>query len=686
MLANNGSHFIHSNWATLTPASGWTFVTGDFTGDAKMDALAYQASSGVLSIGRNTGTTFAFTEAATLAPAGGWQLLAGSFAGDGKRDVFGYQPSTGTVWVGTRTGTALNFTQWETLSPAGGWKFQAADFNSDGKTDVLGYFPGNGTLWVGINTGAAFAFQKWAIVAPAADWTFVTANFAGDSRLDLAGYEPVSGTVWVGTNTGTAFSFGQWSTVTPAAGWTFQPGEFSGDTRVDLSGYHPSNGTLWVGSNTGSAFSFAQWGTVTPGPGWQFRPGRFSNTSSSSLARNLVLAGYQPSNGEVVVAANSGGKAELTGYAWPLSAAPGEQVQFFVSGKGSGRAALFRHTATSRGLTSTPMGTATFTPRVRTDAPFAWRDGAGWPVSFSWTVPLSAPSGIYSARLTDPDGDESHITFVVKPPPDHPSGLAVLANINTWLAYNDWGGHSKYSGSANVSFLRPNPAASPVAGGLHLAAGELWILGWLEDAGFHPDAYTDLDFHAGLPAGYHTLIAGTHPEYWSRQMRGQLDGFLAGGGSLLYLGGNGLFENGEYYPDRTGISFRLGVEGGPRSPAIFRALVPAQHERSVLGVATEACVIEGAPYRVKAAGHLLLSGTGLANGQTFGNAGWNTGHGNGKAAAWEVDTRAGPGAIGIPSACTMEPVSVPKSTLPAGLVTLATGMNWKEGGVWKGAD
>jgi hypothetical protein len=334
------------------------------------------------------------------------------------------------------------------------------------------------------------------------------------------------------------------------------------------------------------------------------------------------------------------------------------------------------------------MGTTSFTPRERTTAPEPWRNGAGWPTSFSWTIPASAPSGIYSARLTDPDGDQSHITFVVKPAPTRRSPVAVLANVNTWLAYNGWGGRSKYSGAANVSFLRPNPGASPVAGDLHLTAGELWILGWLEDAGFQPDVYTDIDFHDGLPAGYHTLIADTHPEYWSTQMRGQLDGFLAGGGSLLYLGGNGLFEAGDYYPDRTGMSFRLGVEDGPRSPAMFRALVPPLHERSVLGIATEACGVEGGPYRVKAAGHLLLQGTGLTNGQTFGDYGLNTGYGNGKAAAWEVDTRSGPGAIGLPTRgnCGLEPVFVPPSTLPAGLVTLATGQNWLEAGVWKGAD
>jgi hypothetical protein len=97
----------------------------------------------------------------------------------------------------------------------------------------------------------------------------------------------------------------------------------------------------------------------------------------------------------------------------------------------------------------------------------------------------------------------------------------------------------------------------------------------------------------------------------------------------------------------------------------------------VLGVATERCNAAGSPYRVLAAGHPLFDGTGVVNGSTFGNSGLNTGFGNGKASAWEVDSSSGPGAISV--ACIDETATVPPSGLPAGLTVLASGVPDSDG-------
>ena len=65
-------------------------------------------------------------------------------------------------------------------------------------------------------------------------------------------------------------------------------------------------------------------------------------------------------------------------------------------------------------------------------------------------------------------------------------------------------------------------------------------------------------------------------------------------------------------------------------------------------------------------------------------AGLNTGFGNGKASAWEVDTASGLGAISIPYDCAMDtPAVIPASTLPDGLAILARGVF---DGVGPGAD
>ena len=111
---------------------------------------------------------------------------------------------------------------------------------------------------------------------------------------------------------------------------------------------------------------------------------------------------------------------------------------------------------------------------------------------------------------------------------------------------------------------------------------------------------------------------------------------------------------------------------GPGRLALFRTR--GRPELALLGVATERCSVEGSPFLVRAADHDLFAGTGVANGDVFGDSGLNTGFGNGKASAWEVDTSRGPGATGSrPPGCLLNPEPVAPSVLPDGLVVLATG-------------
>jgi len=227
--------------------------------------------------------------------------------------------------------------------------------------------------------------------------------------------------------------------------------------------------------------------------------------------------------------------------------------------------------------------------------------------------------------------------------------------------------------------MRPNPLASPEAS-MHLTRGELWPLGWLEREGFRPDVYTDIDFHNGIDlAPYRCVLLTTHPEYWSVRMYDNLVGYLAGGGSVIYLAGNGLFENVEYSDaSQQTMLFRNGIEGGLRENALFRVLIPARPEITILGVATERCGVHGSPFEVLQSGHFCFAGSGLVNGAIFGDEGFNTGltsFGNGKASAWEVDTSDGPGALRIPLECATGDRAVPIAILPPGLVVVARGLS-----------
>lgn len=658
--------FQFAQWAALAPAGARVIVAGNFLDAARSHVLSYRPASGELSVGRNDGSAFTFTgPRATLGPAAGWQLVAGDVTGNGLAGVVGYHPSNGSVWVGTDQGGTFGFTRWATLNPVQGWSIGAGYFTGAARIDLLALHSASGSLWVGTNNGTEFALAPWGALAAGQNWQVTTADVIGDGRTDVIAYNPGDGSVWVAENQHSTFVASKWATLRPAAGWQIAAGRFTGRAKADLFAYHPSNGTLWVGENTGDRFVFTEpWFTVRPSGGWQFAAGDFGGDGFDDVA------GYHTSGTAWV---GRSALRPIEGYCWPLSAAPGETVAFRMSGGGNSVASIRRNSSTSSAVDTVVVRQVPFTAEPQPVPPDPYRSGCGWSDTFTVTVPNNWRSGMYSAACTDADGNSCDITFVVKPAPASRKRVAVLANTNTWLAYNAWGGLSKYSGLARTSFLRPNPVAEP-NGSMHLTRGELWILGWLEREGFQHDVYSDIDFHNdGCDAAqYECLIIGTHPEYWTTQMYDNAEAYLGAGGSLIYIAGNGVFEVGEYDNDQTEMIFRLGIEGGAREDALFRQL--GRPERSLIGVATERCGVPGTPFVVQDADHFLFAGTGVSNGDTFGDFGLNDGFGNGKANAWEVDTSNGSGAMSTdPPGCAMNPRIVPPSTLPDGLTVIAVG-------------
>jgi hypothetical protein len=331
----------------------------------------------------------------------------------------------------------------------------------------------------------------------------------------------------------------------------------------------------------------------------------------------------------------------VDGYCFPISVAPGEMLEFKVSAGSDYQVRYLRLRLESDGTVGVPMAAPFAATRELQNIPAEpWRDGCGWQTTFTLVVPPDWQSGIYAAECTDAEGKMTYIVFVIKPRSDNRNQIAVLANINTWNAYNGWGGQSKYDGAATGSFERPNPATTPIDdGGVnHLTRAELWVLNWLEDAGYPTDVFSDYDFHSGITGfnDYKALILSTHPEYWTLEMLDNLEAYLAAGGNLLYLGGNGLFERCVYNDSGTALTFWGGDSSLGRDRNYFRNANPPRPERAILGVAfvynNYLTVSPPAPYKVEMADHPLLEGTSLANGDLIGQAGLN-----GAASGWEID-------------------------------------------------
>ncbi|WP_219418944.1 N,N-dimethylformamidase beta subunit family domain-containing protein [Pseudonocardia nigra] len=144
------------------------------------------------------------------------------------------------------------------------------------------------------------------------------------------------------------------------------------------------------------------------------------------------------------------------------------------------------------------------------------------------------------------------------------------------------------------------------------------FLAFLERSGHRVDHCTDLDLHRdpALLDGYRLLVSAGHDEYWTDAMRDHAEALVRAGGNIAFFGGNTcwwrvVFDDAHSFrrvtnwsdaagPDRpenllTGVTFRHGGE--------------RDRDDHPLPVG----------YRVQHADHWALAGTGLRDGDVFGD-------------------------------------------------------------------
>jgi N,N-dimethylformamidase len=220
-------------------------------------------------------------------------------------------------------------------------------------------------------------------------------------------------------------------------------------------------------------------------------------------------------------------------------------------------------------------------------------EDARWQPSFEWRIPEDMASGIYAAELEADDAKDWVPVFVCPLRGQAKHDVAFLAPVLSYLAYANehymadpirqtqaytieralarateyergivhavlenrlhslYDRHSDGSGVCYSSARRPlltmRPGynkASLWFDAPHQLNEDLCITDWLEQQNQGYDVLTDQILHqdgAAALASYRVLITGSHPEYWSEPMLDAVEAFLAGGGRLMYLGGNGLY-------------------------------------------------------------------------------------------------------------------------------------------------
>lgn len=249
-------------------------------------------------------------------------------------------------------------------------------------------------------------------------------------------------------------------------------------------------------------------------------------------------------------------------------------------------------------------------------------EDAGWDPAFELVVPEGTRSGVYAARLVTEAG-EDWVPFFVRPPRGKTTAdIVFLVPTLSYLAYANehsavgnpaavtdfdmrehfqpedhyamgvpvtglYDHHADGTGVCYSSRRRPIVNMRPhyhlpLVRSAHQFAADLHLIDWLEEKGFGYDVVTDDDLHAegsGLLSAYRVVLTGSHPEYWTGRMLDGMEGYLAGGGKLMYLGGNGFYWVTSISPSLPHV---IEVRRGRRGTGTWRS-APGEDHHSTTG-------------------------------------------------------------------------------------------------------
>lgn len=308
----------------------------------------------------------------------------------------------------------------------------------------------------------------------------------------------------------------------------------------------------------------------------------------------------------------------------------GEAVPLFVHTTGDAVARLFR-----LGAAREPGDfQLTLQRQLQSNRYDRWR-GCSWqPVTEVSTEGLKPGQYVIEIQQTERNGTVFSVPIIITP--NDPAPVAVVASTNDWEAHNAFGGISKYENHRfnwlvrravgfaqfklsvqlpNVALphARPNlPLSRDISGHddplaehhSRFLRAEWSTLAFLEREGFPYAVYGSRDLaFSESPLAAKLMILHGHCEYWSPEMFHNLQRFIDRGGKVLVSGGNPLFGFTELKHDGLLVSFK----DNDRS-----------YVSSLVGAYYTGGRDDAAPYRVLRPDHWVFAGTGLQDGDLFG--------------------------------------------------------------------
>src|SRR5581483_7386945 len=431
---------------------------------------------------------------------------------------------------------------------------------------------------------------------------------------------------------------------TPYVGSTAQS---SITTNSDLTSY------TVTGLTDGTAYSFKVAATNKVGTG----PDSSPSSAITPATLNPIQAENEqpgdPSWGNVVAPPDP---TDISGYGSQMSVNHGGSINFYVTTTAANVAINVYRMGWYDGAGARLMDAMGTFPGI--DQPQATPDPNTGMVAENWTktatlnVPSSWTTGVYLAQLQASNGYGSYIVFVVRDDGGH-EPILFQASTNTYQAYNAYGGTSLYTNSnldpafpastyphaLKVSYDRPFLNGDGAGDFLRF---EYPFLRWLEKNGYNVAYTTDVDTDdnaAADPITNHKafLVVG-HDEYWSANMRQNVQNAIAAGVNVGFFGANTSYWQVRFENSASGTANRVIVgykdraevdEGGGPDPlygndnalvtTTFRDPIVNQPEDAMMGemFGGETPNDNPQPYVVTNASNWIFTGTGWTNGTSI---------------------------------------------------------------------
>ena len=256
---------------------------------------------------------------------------------------------------------------------------------------------------------------------------------------------------------------------------------------------------------------------------------------------------------------------------------------------------------------------------------------APWAVSFTFTIPADALTGVYLLKLTAKPGDTLTVLVVREKSPQ--AAILYPVSTNTYQAYNAWGGTSLYAnrlgwkppGSPGtpwhayaVSFDRPYENSNGT--GDFLAKDRDFVT-FAEAQGYDIAYATDADLDADptLADRRRMIVVQGHSEYWTLGMRNAVEGAIAAGTSAAFFSANDAYWQVRFADDarRLLIGYKqfcgqdpIAVTDPVRATCLWRDPAVGRPENAMIGEMFGESVWAAAPMQIADPSRWIWDGSG----------------------------------------------------------------------------